>query len=185
MKNRIVLMFITILAFYSTKLEAQVYAYNNFTVTIYDVCNMRIFPSGTISLNLLATTAGNSILSQTNSSSNLQLTSIAPENQTRKITAIISSGDVPAGTLFKLTPFPCTVDTGTGSGTFGTASSTMILDRNVQQDVITGIGSCYSGTSSTSGYRLLYTWGVDPVNYNQLRATSTVSITITYTVISL
>lgn len=181
MKNWMILCFMTILAFCPDKLKAQIYAYNNFTITINNICYMRIFPAGTISMNLLASSAGNSMATQTNANTFMQLTSIAPENETRKITAIISSGSVPAGTLFQLTAGACT----TGAGARGTPCSTITLDRNVQKDVITGIGSCYTGISSTSGYNLVYTWGVDFANYAQLMATPTVSITITYTVSSI
>lgn len=180
MNNRRVLMIITILAFFSARLEAQAIAYNNFTITINDICNVRIYPAGTIRMNLLASTAGNSLDNKTDASTYMQLTSIAPENEMRKITAIVSSGNVPAGTLFQLTAGACS----TGTGTRGTPSSTITLDRNGQKDVVTGIGSCYTGTTSTSGYHLVYTWGVDPANYTQLRAISSVSITITYTVLS-
>ena len=181
MKNRMVLLIITILAFCSAKLEAQVYAYGNFTINVYDVCYARIFPSGTIRMNLLASEAGNSMSTKTDASTYMQLTSIAPEGETRKITAIVSSGSVPAGTQFQLTAGACS----TGAGARGTPSSTITLDRSAQKDVVTGIGSCYTGTSSTSGYNLIYTWGVDPASYSQLSATSTVSIMITYTILSI
>jgi len=181
MNNRMLLMTITILAFCSARLEAQVFAYSNFTVTINDICYIRIYPTGTISMKLLASTAGNSLVTQTSVSTYMQLTSIAPENETRRITAIVSSGNVPAGTLFQLTTEACY----TGTDARGTPASTITLDRSGQKNVVTGIGSCYTGTSSTSGYKLVYTWGVDPANMSQLKATSTVSITITYTVLSI
>ena len=181
MKNLMLLMIITILAFFSSRLEAQVYGYNNFTITIENICSVRIFPAATISLNLLASTAGNSMITQSNASTYMQFTSIAPENETRRVTAIVGAGNVPAGTLLQLSAGACT----TGLGALGTPSTIITLDRSAQRNLITGIGSCYTGTTPTSGYNLVYSWGVDPSNYTQLRATSSVSITITFTVLSL
>lgn len=181
MKYRLMFIFASILTVCITSLKAQIYDYNNLTIIINDICNIRIYPTGAINMRLLATVAGNSMVAQTNASSYIQLTSIAPINELRRITAIVSHGNIPAGTQLQLTSGACT----SGSGARGTPSSTIILDRSSQKNIITGIGSCYTGNSPTNGYNLSYTWGIDPTTYSQLRATSTTSITITFTVLSI
>lgn len=181
MNNRLLLIILTILTFCFARLEAQLYDYNNFTITINDIFNVRVYPAGAINMKLLASSAGNSMETQTNFSSYIQFTSIAPENEMRRITAIVSSGNIPAGTQLQLTTGTCA----SGSGTRGTPSSKISLDRSAQKNIITGIGSGYTGNSPTNGYNLVYTWGLDPMTYSQLRATSSVSITITFTVLSI
>lgn len=181
MKYPFVVIITSILTLCFSTLKAQIYDYNNFTIIINDICNIRIYPTGPINMRLLATVAGNSMVAQTNASSYIQLTSIAPLNEMRRITAIVSHGIIPAGTQLQLTSGSCT----SGSGTRGTPSSTIILDRSSQKNIITGIGSCYTGNSPTNGYNLTYTWGVDPTTYTQLKATSATSITITFTVLSI
>jgi len=180
MKKRIVWVIIAMLAFCSTRLDAQVYAYSNFTITINNFCYLRIIPVGEIRMNLFTSVAGSPMVTQSIASTYLQMTSIAPANESRKITVIVSNGNIPPGTIFQVTALPCT----TGAGTRGAPSSTITLDRVTQKDLITGIGSCYTGIMATNGYNLLYTWGVDFANSTLLKATTATTITITYTVLS-
>lgn len=148
------------------------------TITVEEVSMIRIYPSTTISLNLLASVAGESMSPKTHSGTYLQLTSIAPAYENRRITALITYGQVPAGTLLKLTPSMST----SGAGTRGSVSSTITLNRSNNQQIISGIGSTYTGTASSNGYRLNYSWEVDPANYASLQATSAVSLLVTYTI---
>jgi hypothetical protein len=158
--------------------KAQYTASETFTVTVYEVSLIRIYPSQTINMNLLAATAGESMASVTNSSTHLQLTAIADAGDKRRVTAIISSyNNVPSGTLLKLTPSSCT----SGSGSRGNVSSTITLNKTSNQTIISNVGSAYTGTGTNDGYLLTYTWQVDPANYNLLHATSTISLVITYT----
>lgn len=165
---------------FTGKSAAQAYTTNVFTITINDVSLIRINPLSTISMNLLASVAGETTSPKSNSSSYLQLTSIAPANQTRRITAAITSGFVPAGTLLKLTANTCT----TGSGSRGTSSGQITLLKNINTTLINSIGSGYTGSSSTNGFNLVYYWSVDPANYAQLRAIANAPITVSYTITS-
>lgn len=169
-----------ILFFISQGVFAQYYAYSNFTITVNEVCYARIYPAGTIYLGLLASRAGTSMDTKTSSSTYFQMTSIVPSSQTLKVTANVS-GSIPSGTKLQLTVNPCT----TGDGARGNVSSTVTLVSNSPKDIITNIGSCYTGTTATSGYNLFYSWGVDPANQALLKATPTVTVTVIYTVLAI
>jgi len=162
------------------KTVAQVYTTNVFTITINDVSLIRINPLSTISMNLLATVAGETTSPKSNSTAYLQLTSIAPANQTRRIMASVTTGTVPAGTLLYLTASSCS----TGGGDHGTPSGQITLLKNINTTLINGIGSGYTGSSATNGFNLTYYWSVDPANYALLRAIASAPITVTYTITS-
>lgn len=174
---RKLIIFFLFLFFFSTGLLAQTYAYSNFTITVNEVCYARIYPAGTIYLGLLASRAGTSMDTKTNASTYFQMTSIVPSTQKLKVSANVS-GIIPAGTKLQLTVGSCT----TGDGARGNVSSAVTLTTNSPKDIITNIGSCYTGTTATSGYNLYYSWGVDTANQSLLKATPTVTVTITYTV---
>jgi hypothetical protein len=175
MRNLLISLFLLI--FITSGVKSQVYAYSNFTITVNEICNARIYPAGTIYLGLLASRAGTSMDTKTNASTYFQMTSIIPATQKLKVSANVS-GIIPAGTKLQLTVGPCT----TGDGARGNVSSSVTLATNSPKDIITNIGSCYTGTTATSGYNLYYSWGVDPANVALLKATPTVTVTITYTV---
>ncbi|MDP4276361.1 MAG: hypothetical protein Q8914_01890 [Bacteroidota bacterium] len=166
---------------HSGPLEAQVLASDVFTVNVQDVCLIRLNPVTTINMSMLASVAGQSMDAVSNSSIYLQITSIAPTSQTRKIAVIISAGTVPAGTLLKLTPGTCT----SGAGTRGNPSSTITLNKTANQTLIDGIGSCYTGTATGSGFNLTYTWQVDQANYALLKSVASTPIVVTFTISSI
>ncbi len=174
------LLFIVLSLVLYGKATAQVYTTNVFTITINDVSLIRINPLTTISMNLLASVAGETTSPKTNNASYLQLTSIAPANQTRRIMASVTSGFVPAGTLLKLTAS----SSSSGSGNRGTPSGQITLLKNINTTLINSIGSGYTGSSSTNGFNLTYYWSVDPANYALLRAIANAPITVTYTITS-
>jgi hypothetical protein len=70
-------------------------------------------------------------------------------------------------------------------GTPGTlVGSDVLLSTVSDANIISGIGSCYSGVAADDGYVLKYTWGLDnPAStYGQIRATgAAVSVTVTLT----
>lgn len=159
---------------------AQVFDTNVYTINVYDISLIRINPLTNISMNLLASVSGETMSPQSNSSSYIQLTSIAPANQTRRIMATINSGFVPLGTILTLNVANCNAPI----GSCGNTSGIITLLRDVNTTIINGIGSGYTGNSSTSGFNLTYTWQVDPAHYADLQAINTVSITVTYTISS-
>lgn len=165
------------IVFYAFSLSAQTLKETNFTINIQEVHLIRINPLNQISMNLLATVAGETMSPKTNSSSYLQLTSIG-NSQTRKVLVTLQSGTVPAGTLLTLVPSICT----TGEGNRGEISSTIALKNGVNNTLLENIGSGYTGTASNNGFRLNYTWQVDPSKFALLKATNSVPLTIKYTI---
>lgn len=137
--------------------------------------------TGTINLTLTPTTAGNAVLSSiSNSDARILMSSVVSGTETRSMSARITTGAVPAGTLLKvvaLTPNTNFV------GTAGTASAEITLNGTTDQNVITGIGTCYSGTSSDDGYPLKYTYALpeNAADYGLIRASGGTNITVTLT----
>lgn len=164
----------------------------SFQIKIPDIKTMRIvrpnYASTTLNIELRALKAGAPVdLSGTSVDNTtwLQLTSIAPLNENRRVTAQVTNGTtIPLGTLLKLTAANCT----TGEGDRGSAYSNIFLSSSTAYPIIDGIGSCYTGTStvsgSTSGYNLTFTWMPDPANIDKLVAFSSYQIYVTYTLTS-
>ena len=136
-------------------------------------------PSGTINLQLTTATAGEAVASSIrDSTARVKISSVIPGSTTRTLSALVTS--VPAGTYLKLmvkapsTNFGGTVATYGADVTLSTAAAT----------IISGIGSCYSGTGALDGYVLRYTWGLDnpATNYGLVRAVAgNTSVTVTLT----
>lgn len=138
--------------------------------------------TGTISLELTTATAGEAVLqSKSDESARLKISSVITEGAPRILSAKVSSG-VPAGTELKLVAM-----TGTGAvfgGTPGVFSGEATLNAISDVNIITGIGSCYSGITDDDGYKLKYTWGLlaSAGSYANVRATGTAtSVTVTLT----
>lgn len=160
----------------------------SFSIRIPDIKMVRIIRPGyantTLNLELRAFQAGAPVdLSGTavDNTSWLQMTSIAPLNENRRVTAQVSNGTtVPLGTLLKLSATACT----TGEGARGSSYSNLVLSSSTAKTLIDGIGTCYTGTTNTSGYNLTYTWMPDPDNIEKLVAFSSYQIYVTYTLTS-
>lgn len=67
-----------------------------------------------------------------------------------------------------------------GAGTKGTGS-TLTLSAT-DQDLVTAIGSAYTGTGINNGHNLTYSFNALDANYGSLRAASPV-VTVTYTLV--
>nr|WP_319998747.1 hypothetical protein [uncultured Draconibacterium sp.] len=57
-----------------------------------------------------------------------------------------------------------------GKGQLGSSDNSKLTLTDNAQDLITEIGSCYTGTGSTDGHKLKYTLIVDDANYGALAA---------------
>ncbi|MHB1108193.1 MAG: hypothetical protein ACYCZ2_17695 [Lutibacter sp.] len=115
----------------------------------------------------------------TDSSIWMNYSSIVKGNFSRKIFVALSD-DVPNG--LKLTVVASELSTG-GAGTLGTASGELTLST-AEQDIVTGIGSTYSGNGSSKGRNLTYKLNfadTDTPNYAALRFLDAVPLTVTYT----
>lgn len=73
-------------------------------------------------------------------------------------------------------------DAGNGAGTTGTVSPTAITLTTANQDIVTGIGSCYTGTGANNGYNLTYSIDAQTsTNYGNIVANSN-TVTVTHTI---
>lgn len=168
----------------TTSANAVITRTYTFKIKIPDIKMMRIITpgvTGTIHLELNAFQAGAPVDptgTAINSNSWLQLTSIAPLNETRKVVVQVTDGtNVPLGTLLYLSATGCT----TGDGARGTAYQNLELSSSTAKTLIDGIGSCYTGIGNTDGYNLTYLWMPDPENIDKLVAFSSYQIYVTYT----
>ncbi len=106
----------------------------------------------------------------------LNYSSIKPSAlATRVITATMDI-DVPSGMTLQLTA----ADPSTGFGDRGTAV-VAFSPSTTGQNVITGIGSCYTGDGANFGVNLEYELDMDNNNYSDLIAGDQADITVTYT----
>ncbi|MFA5850476.1 MAG: hypothetical protein WC833_11415 [Bacteroidales bacterium] len=148
---------------------AQTIAGAQITLHIQDYCLMDT-NGAPVNLTLTSSVAGAPITSVTNSDMYVRVSSLTPGGTYRKVTARVSSGTVPAGTRLTL---EAALSTNTnGAGASGIVSPAIILS-SIDQTLIHGIGSYYTGTGLTDGYRLTYIWGAynPTTNYHLLNAT--------------
>jgi len=71
-------------------------------------------------------------------------------------------------------------DAGNGAGTMGTAAAQVTLSTS-ESDIVTGIGSSYTGAGANNGRQLTYTLEIDEAAYGDIYAT-TETVNITYTI---
>ena len=98
----------------------------------------------------------------------------------RNVSVQITDGFVPAG--LKLTALAAG-DAGNGAGTMGAASAALTL-TGTAQDIITGVGSAYTGDGATNGHLLTYQLGYATdaaTDYDALDFDNSDVLTITYT----
>jgi len=109
----------------------------------------------------------------------INYSSIVSGTETRQVTVAITEGvELLAG--LKLTVTAATVSG--GEGTRGTSTGEITLST-AEQDVITGIGSAYTGNGNTNGHNLTYQIAQSTTEgtYAALRSGLSQPITITYT----
>lgn len=131
-----------------------------------------------VTLELTTSTPGGSIASTgSNTDMWIKVSAINPGSAKRKVTAKIT-GTVPAGTSLTLIPAAATATN--SAGLLGTAISSAITLTTTDQDIVTNIGSCYTGTGATDGYQATINWILDnpTVNYGQLDADASTSVTL-------
>ena len=183
-KHSVFLSFLLFSVLLSGKMVAQS-ASDQFTIVINDKCLLSTNTSPSpVSMTLSTSVAGSPVSPVSNSNMYMKVTSIVPTGSTRKISAIITNGVVPTGTILKLISAPCTSINSQGS--LGSVISTPItLNNTSNQTIVDGIGSCYTGTSTTDGYQLTFTWQPDGTNYYLINATTeATAVTLTFTTAS-
>ena len=132
---------------------------------------------GAISLELTTDIAGTAITGGTGTSY-AQVSSIVIEGQTRNISASVTG--VPTGTeLFVATDVPVN---GNQAGTVGVGTTSQELTATAV-DVVTGIGSMYTGVAGGDGYILNYIWDAGAAgNYGSIYATGGATAIVTMTI---
>ena len=96
----------------------------------------------------------------------------------RDVTVAITTGTVPGGMTLKVV---AAADAGNGAGTMGTPTAEVTLSSTAQ-DIVTGVGSCYTGNGTSNGHQLSYTLTLTaPANYGDLDFDDATTLTVTYT----
>ena len=180
--KKLICTFGMVVAFFliTTNILGQATATSNHTLTmgIPEVCLLST-DAAAIALELTTTTAGAQITGGTGTGY-AQVASIVSAAETRTITASITG--VPAGTgLVVDTDIPINGNEGGVLGT-GTASVALVNGAGAV-DLITGIGSCFTGTAASDGYVFSYTWDCAVGSYGSIVATvgSTATVVLTIT----
>lgn len=183
MMNKFQFIFILITVFISGRTVAQSYtAGDQITLHVNDFCLIDT-NHAPISLTLSASVAGTPVASVFNSDMYVKVSSVVPGNTNRKITARVSGGTITVGT--RLTLQAALSVNLNGGGRQGVVVTTPIVLNSTDQNLVTGVGSCYSGTGYTDGYQLTYTWApyLPTTNYQLLKSTTTPTvITIVLTI---
>lgn len=136
-----------------------------------------------IDLSLTTNRAGTKITGGSGTSY-LQVSCIvATSGATNTVNATVTG--LPSGTTLDVTTTAPTITTD-ADGTYGTGLGPVTLSGTAA-DIITGIGSCYTGTGHGEGYVLKWQWnaGGTGVSYSDIVATGSTTATVTMTITSL
>ncbi len=118
--------------------------------------------------------------SSTNNSLWLNYSSIigSTTEPTRKVTVAVT-GELPTGANLKVLAGSYT---GSGAGTTGAPTAIVTLAAVATgYDIITGIGSCYTGNGANNGHNLTYSLTENTGSYGSLDFDEDYTVTVTYT----
>lgn len=102
------------------------------------------------------------------------------KNQSNSISVSMDGDVLPTGVTIELV---ASEDAGNGNGSVGTTNSNVIVLKSQAQEVVGGIGNCYTGVGSGSGHQLKYSLKMDANSANYSALTSgDYNTTITYTI---
>jgi hypothetical protein len=108
----------------------------------------------------------------------INYSSIVNSGSTNYITVHISSGTLPADAKLEVSVGE---DAGAGAGATGTSNGIISLST-FPQNIITNIGSCYTGVGINKGHQLTYTWeNIESYNYS-VKYENGMAISVTYTI---
>ena len=145
---------------------------------VNEMAVLDVHDDGAITMTLVEpATGGAAIADVTNATKWLNYTSVVPDGQTRDITAVVGAA-APAGT--KLDIVVIAIDGGTNAGTVG-AGGNLVTGGVVAAAVtiVTGIGSCETGTGADNGANVEFTFGVDDID--DVVSDDDQTVTVTYT----
>ena len=110
----------------------------------------------------------------------LNYTSVAGAGIVRKV-MMSANVNPPGGVEFSV---EANVDAGAGAGTPGTPFASSLEPLPAPTAIITGIGSCYTGTGPLKGHKLIYRATVPTASFGLLRAGS-FPVIVTYTLMDM
>ncbi len=116
--------------------------------------------------------------SVTNSTLWLNYTSILGNETSRLVTVRTTAGTIPAGLDLRV---QAAADAGNGGGSVGANVATPIVLNGTDQNIITGIGSCYTSTGTNNGHNLTYSLAVNDWSLID-QSDSGAAITVLYTI---
>lgn len=146
-------------------------------ISVIEVVAVGLDDTALISLSTVAPgTAGSAPTGQSDNSKYLRYTAVNSGVQTRRITAQMSVA-APSGTALQVN---AAIGAG-GAGVQGSSVGNVTLNNTVAQDIITGIGSCYTDVGGSDGANLTYTLLVPTPGALVVGATASVTITLTLT----
>ncbi|MFC2097768.1 hypothetical protein ACFLSI_05480 [Bacteroidota bacterium] len=120
------------------------------------------------------------ITSATDDKTWINYSSIVKPGSTNRISVQISDGELPPGAAIDLA---ISYEAMSGKGATGISCGQITL-RSYPQDIITDIGSCYTGSGINKGHQLTYTWKTyGGRELNSLREMN-YTIKVTYTIAS-
>lgn len=110
----------------------------------------------------------------------LNYTSIVSDGASNYISACISQNSLPADVVIKL---QVSGDAGEGMGALGSPVDELTLS-SLPQNIVTNIGSCFTGKGLNKGHRLLFIWEDAHGNPLPPEIDQNLSVSITYTIAS-
>jgi len=151
------------------------------TVVIPEVALVDVEPAASKNITLTYTApteAGLSLTGANNSSLWLNYSSIKTATIPTRVVSV-KLDQVIGGVNLKVT---ASADAGNGDGTVGTPAGSALTLTTGDQQLITGIGSCYTGDGASSGHNLTYEVDLTGT-YADLQANSPgTALTVTYTI---
>lgn len=155
------------------------------TINIPEVALLDIEPNGsTITLGPVAPTEEGDPIDFSGATDNtlwMNYSSIvgSTTDPDRDVTVQITNGVVPGGMLLKVN---AAGDANNGEGTVGTPTGTVTLSGTAQ-NIIEGVGSCYTNDGINNGHQLTYVLEQDGAlgSYSNLDFDDATTLTITYT----
>jgi len=119
------------------------------------------------------------VTASTNDNTWLNYSSIVSPGASNYISVFISEGELPPATIMALT---IGEDMSAGGGSIGNPTREIILSR-YPQNIITGIGSCYTGRGINKGHQLFFSLIGENANL-AIPGNNDYSISVTYTITS-
>lgn len=173
----------------------SIFAFNNFalaadknsdehkvTISIPKVALLDLEGTKDITLKIDGPTEAGEAVSfknATNSGIWVNYSSIADGNNTRKVTVEIDK-EVPSGIYLKVL---ASGYSGSGKGNIGQVTGQNLTLKTTPQNIVTKVGSCYTGDKAENGHNLTYSLELTAdADYGKLLEGET-EITVTYTLV--